>query len=355
MRSLEFPIIGTKVPGLDKKFDLNSPQGRAQYFQAKVGDEIEHIKKYLERDSFIAFILGKKNSGKGTYTKLFAEIFGDAKVTHISVGDLVRDVHANWESFSKTRDFEELKKLYRGYISLEESVSALLGRSTRKLLPTEFILALLKLRIKKLPRGAIFIDGLPRETDQVSYSLYLRDIMNFRDDPDIFVLIDIPEAVIDERLKYRVVCPLCQTSRNTKLLPTSKVQYDEEKREFYLVCDAQSCKGARMVPKEGDSLGIGPIRPRLTKDEEIMKMAFNLHGIPKILLRNHVPVGEAKNYFDDYEITPEYVFDWDREAKKVVVSEKPWSVKDDNNIESFSLLAAPVMIALIKQLSEVLG
>lgn len=356
MKGLEFPLIGTKTQGVGRKFDLNSPAGRKKYFQAKAGEEIKQIKKYLEKNSFLAFLLGKKNSGKGTYTVLFSEIFGAEKVAHLSVGDIVREIHADWNHFVKSKDFEKLKKLYRGYLSFEAAVDSLLGRSTTKLLPTEFVLALLKLKIGKLTGNkAIFIDGLPREHDQVSYSLFFRDLAGYTDSPDLFILIDTPESVIDERLKHRVVCPLCHNSRNLKLLPTSKIGYDLKKKEFYLVCDNPDCQGARMETKEGDDLGIEPLRPRLLKDEEILKSVFNLYGIPKVLLRNHVPLAEAKKYFDAYELTPEYVLTWDAKAKKVKVSEKPWSVKDDNGEEVFSLLAAPVMVTLLKQLAEILS
>ena len=354
MKGLEFPIIGTKVTGLNRKFDLSSPQGRKKYFEAKAGDEIKRLSEYLDKNTFIAYLLGKKNSGKGTYAKLFTEIFGENKIKHVSVGDLVRDVHSNWKSYSKSKKFEELKRVYRGYISFDEAVDALLGRSTKTLLPTEFILALLKVHIVGLEGKTIFLDGLPRESDQVSYSLYFRDLVNYRDDPDIFVLIDIPEAVINERIKFRVVCPICQTTRNKKLHITNKAEYDTENRVFYLVCDNPSCKGARMETKEGDDLGIEPIRPRIVKDEEIMRNVLALHGIPKVLLRNHIPAVEAKRYFDDYEVTPEYGFKLDSN-RKVKIIEKPWTFKDDNGVESFSLLPPPVVVSMIKQLVEVLG
>lgn len=346
--------MGTKTKGLRRSFDLNSPQGRKAYFEAKVGDEIKHLKAYLKKDSFMAFFLGKKNAGKGTYSKLFTEIFGEEKTAHLSVGDLVREVHQNWKKFSRSVDFEELKRLYRGYISFDEAVAALLGRSTETLLPTEFILALLKLKIGKLKGKSVFIDGLPREADQVSYSLYFRDLAGYTEAPDLFILIDIPESVIDKRIKHRVVCPLCHTARNTKLLLTSKIEYDAKNKRFYLVCDNPSCQGARMEKKEGDELGIKPIRPRLMKDEDIIRTAFALHGIPKILLRNHVPVSKARRYFDQYELTPEYSFEWEAKRKKVKVIEKPWIIKDDNGAESYSLLAPPVMVGMIKQLAEAL-
>ena len=355
MKGLEFPIVSTKVPGLKKKFDLTSPKGRKDYFEAKVGDEIGHLRNFLDKNTFVAYLLGKKNSGKGTYAKLFTEIFGEDKVEHVSVGDIVRDVHTNWKSFAKSDDYKRLRQLYRGYISYEAAIKTLLGRSTKTLLPTEFVLALLKIHIEKLEGKSIFLDGLPRESDQVSYSLYFRDIINYRGDPDMFVIIDIPEAVINERIKYRVVCPKCQTSRNKKLLITSKIEYDTKSGEFYLVCDNPKCPGARMEAKEGDDTGIEPIRDRLQKDDEIMRNVFSLHGVPKILLRNHVPKVEAREYFDEYELTPEYSFIYDEEKKKVKVLEKPWTMKDDNGVDSNSLLAPPVVVSMIKQLFDVLN
>ena len=355
MRGLEFPIIGTKIPRLSKKFDLTSPKSRKEYFNVKAGEEIRTIRKYLGKSNFMAFLIGKKNSGKGTYAKLFTEIFGEEKVIHLSVGDLVREYSTSWENFVKSKSFAKLKNLYRGYVSFDEALERLLERTTKTLLPTEFVLALLKLRIGELKGKSIFVDGLPRELDQVSYSLFFRDLAGYTDAPDFFVLIDIPEAIIDERIKYRVVCPLCNTSRNKKLFPTSKVGYDSKKRDFYLLCDNPNCEGARMEKKEGDNLGLEPIRERLTKDEEILKSVFSLHGIGKILLRNHVGVSQASKYYDDYEITPEYNFEWNAKNKKVKVIEKPWKVIDDNGVESLSLLAPAVVVSMIKQLVEVLG
>lgn len=351
MKNLEFPIIGTKVKGLTKKFDLNSPKGREEYFNAKVKDEISHIKKYLDSQTFISYFLGKKGSGKGTYSKLITEIFGDDKITHVSVGDLIREAD-DWKSFVKTEKYKRMKSYYRGYVSFDEAVNAHLGRSTSKLLPTEFILALLKAHIDDLKGVSIFIDGLPRQMDQVSYSLYFRDVINYRDDPDIFTLIDIPESVIEERIKYRVICPICSTSRNLKLLVTSKVGYDHKSREFYLECDNPNCKGARMVRKEGDEKGLEPIRARLENDEELIKKTFGLYGVPKILLRNHVPVSEALQFFDEYELTPEYVLS--QSNGKVRIQEKSWIVKDDNGDNCYSLLAPAVVVSMIKQLVEVL-
>jgi hypothetical protein len=110
-----------------------------------------------------------------------------------------------------------------------------------------------------------------------------------------------------------------------------------------------------MVGKEGDELGIEPIRDRLEMDEKLIERALDLHGIPKILLRNSIPVAEAEKNIDDYEITPEFVYDWDAKEQKVEVSEKRWIVKDDKSVDSYSLMAPPVVISMLKQMVEVLG
>ncbi|MDD5295123.1 MAG: nucleoside monophosphate kinase, partial [Patescibacteria group bacterium] len=201
----DFPLTlsKTKVKSSGKKFNLAIPAERKKYFEAKAGKEIKELKKYLKNNTFIAYWLGKKNSGKGTYSKLMMEIFGEDKIGHISVGDVVRSVHRDMDDKKKKKELVEyLAKNYRGYISVDEAIRALLARDTKTLLPTEFILTLVKREIDKMPKKTLFIDGFPRELDQVSYSLYFRDLINYRQDPDIFAAIDIPEAVIDERMKY---------------------------------------------------------------------------------------------------------------------------------------------------------
>lgn len=356
MKGSSFPIFKTKIKGITDRFDLNDPKGRAQYFRAKAGPEIEKLKKYLENNTFIAYLLGKKNSGKGTYAKLFMEIISPTKVGHISIGDIVRDVHQSLAVPSKKRKLLKfLRQHYRGYIPLEKALKDLVSRDIKTLQPTEFILTLVKREISLQPKKALFIDGFPRNLDQISYSLYFRDLIDYRDDPDIFVLIDVPEQIINERMKYRVVCPSCQTPRNTKLLPTKEVAFNKRTKKFELLCDNPQCKKTKMVQKEGDTLGIEAIRERLEMDEKLIKQALSLYGIPKILLRNSVPVELAPAYIDDYEITPEYSYQWNADLKKVEIKEKPWLIRDEEGVLSYSLLPSPVVLSLIKQLVDVLG
>ncbi len=347
-----FPVIKTKTSEVTKKFDLTDPKQRKEYFELKAGPEIAKLKKYLKNNTFVAYLLGKKNSGKGTYTKLMAEIFGADKIGHISVGDLVRATHKIIEdSKAKKELLGYLEQHYRGYISIENAIDALVGKNQKMLLPTELILALVKREIDKLGRKAIFLDGFPRDLDQIQYSLFFRDLINYREDPDIFVAINIPESVLDERMRNRVVCPKCQAPRNLTVFATKKVGFDEKTKKFFLICDNPDCKDARMFGKEGDSAGIESIRERLELDDKLIKKVMSLHGIPKILLRNAVPVSSIKdNIVDDYEITPKYVYKHDKKTGKITTSEEPWVVKDDEGSDSYSLLAPPVVVGLLKQL-----
>ena len=309
---IEFPVYKTKREGMTQAYDLNDLAQRKIYFEAKVGPQIAAIKKFLKDRAFVAFLIGKKNTGKGTYSKLFMEIVGNEHVGHLSVGDLVRDVHkAIADEKSRAELTQFLKKNYRGFSTVEEAFDLIEERSQEKLMSSELILALIKYEISKRPRQALFIDGFPRALDQINYALFLKEILGYQEHPDFLVFIDVAESIIDERIKYRVVCPICKTPRNTRLLATKDVGYDEQKKVFYLMCDNPSCNKARMLPKEGDELGIEPIRARLEADDQVFKQLLGIQGVPKIYLRNSVPVDRTKDYVDDYEITPGYDYERD--------------------------------------------
>ncbi len=285
---------------------------------------------------------------------MFAEIIGNDKIDHFSVGDMIRDLDSEIGNEELKKELVSfLRENYRGWISAEEIIEKLEKRSTEFLLPTDLILTLVKREISKRDKKVIFIDGFPRDMDQISYSLFFRDLIGYREDPDLFVLIDVPDNVIDERIKWRRICPDCKTSRNLKLLPSSKIKHDKGKNEFALICDNPECGEVEMVTKEGDEKGIEPIKERLENDKKLIQKAFSLHGIPKILLRNSIPVELANEYADDYELTPEYQYKWDESENKVKIKEVPWVIKDNNGVDSHSLMAPPVVVSLIHQMVDV--
>ena len=359
IKPMDFPLFNSKALATGKTYDLNDAVGRREYFSDKLGSKLDDIKEFLDHNTFVGFMLAKKSAGKGTYSKMFAEIVGEERVAHVSVGDIVRYIHKVVDSDPVEKDklIQYLTANYRGFITVEECVDALLGRSQDKLIPTEFILALVKREIEKVGRKAIFIDGFPRTLDQISYSLYFRSLINLRDDPDFFVMIDIPETIIDERMKYRVVCPLCNTSRNLKLLPTKFVEYDKQEQKFHLLCDNKNCEGyskTRLVAKEGDDKGIEPLRDRLDLDGKLMDMAMTLQGIPRIMVRNAIPVDKITEYTEPYEVTPAFSYEYDEKTDQVITNQEPWVVKDDSGKDCNSLLAPPALLSLMSQLHTLL-
>ena len=353
---MKFPIFKTRIPKDKKTFNLDDLVERRKYFDHKADKEIEKLRDYLRDNTFVGFLIGKKSSGKGAYSKLFAEAVGSEYIKHISVGDIVRGVHEDFSNPDKKKNLLEfLEKNYRGPISVKKAIDALLGRSTKTLLPTEFILALVEREISELGKKAVFIDGFPRDLNQVSYSLYFRSLIGYREDPDFFIFINVPKEVINERMKHRVVCPKCQTSRNLKLLATKEVGYDKKNKKFYLICDNPECSDCKMIKKEGDELGIEAIRDRIEADEKVANILMKMQGVLKIFLRNAVPVKDINKYIDDYEVTKAYAYKFNQNSKKIEIIEKPWTIKDDDGVESHSLLAPPVVVALIKQIVKVLG
>src|SRR3989344_6527986 len=178
MKIEELKLSKTKVAGVTKRFDLNDPVSRKSYFMAKAGKEIKHLQKYLKSGKrFVAFLIGKKNSGKGTYAKQFMEAVG-TNVVHLSIGDIVRDVHTSISTASgKKKLLNFLESNYRGFHNAQQTIDAILGRSQSALITSELILALIKFEISKRPKQSLFIDGFPRAFDQIPYSLFLKEII----------------------------------------------------------------------------------------------------------------------------------------------------------------------------------
>ena len=357
MASLGFPVFKTKVPGsATQKFNLESPEGRTKYFTFKAGKEIKDIRTFLKKKTFVAFMMGKKNSGKGTYTKLFAEQVGQDKVMHLSIGDVIRAAHKEIATPKGRKALTAwLKQNFRNIMTPEQAIAAIEGRSTSSLVSTELTLALVERTIAaQEKKKAVFVDGFPRSLDQVAFAMYFKHIMGYPHDPDFFVFIDVPTSIIAARQVGRVVCPVCHVPRHPKLLRTKEVGYDPSNKEFYLKCDNAGCKKARMAKKEGDNLGVEELKARLLKDEQTIRQLLDLQGIGRVFIRNSVPVEEAKTKVDAYELTPGYEYALNTK-KEVEVTEVPWTVADDEGVSSYSLLPVAPVLSMIKQIHKVLG
>jgi adenylate kinase family enzyme len=340
--------------GTNKTYDLDTVSGRRDYYAEKVGAEIDYLKEYFKKQTFLGYWMAPKQAGKGTYMNGLKEIFGAETFSHVSVGDVVRAAHVEFETEGKDSEvYQYASKFYRGDMHLDEAFEALVGRTTSALVPTELVMVLVRRIIEKTNKKSLFIDGFPRNLDQVSYSLYFRELINYRDDPDVFILINAPITVLDERMKQRRTCLTCGNSRGISLLPTEHRGYDKEKDEFYLICDLPGCTGGRMVTKEGDHLGIEVIKDRVMMDVEVMKRARKLFGIPKIELYNSYESAVAFDYIDEYELTSACDYSLGKDGE-VVMSKVLWELTDGKE-KFYSLLPAAVVVQLVKQLAAILG
>lgn len=339
----------------EKSFNLIDPSSKRLYFNYKVGEEIEFLRDYLSHSSFVGYLISPKMAGKGTYTNILRDILGPELFSNISAGDVVRKADEDFASKGKQSDYYlYAKKYYRGFMDIEKSFEALTNRTSDKVsVPTELMLTLMKYEIDQLNGKAVFIDGFPRKVDQVSYSLYFRDLINHRDDPDFVVLINIPLEIINARILGRRTCPVCRNSCNLNLKPTSIVEYDEKTKEYILICDSSICKDKRVVleRKEGDEKGIDIIKDRIADDLDLMNLARNMYGIPKIEIYNSLEKDIADKYCDDYELTKE--FSYSIENGKVKMEEKPFEV-DVKGEKYVSFLPEPVLVSMIRQMVAIL-
>ena len=133
---MQFPIFKTKIEGLDRKFNLIDPKEQEAYFEAKAGKEIRKLREYLKEKTFIAYLLGKKNSGKGTYSKMLANIIDPERISHFSIGDMIRDVDkelkdAYIKSGGNPDKFDTFKK-----VNAEEDIEKIDFEATFKELPS---------------------------------------------------------------------------------------------------------------------------------------------------------------------------------------------------------------------------
>ncbi|MDO8622964.1 MAG: hypothetical protein Q7R52_01855, partial [archaeon] len=90
MKDINFPIFKTKSDDTSKKFNLTDFNQRQAYFEYKAEPEIKKLREYLKNNTFVAYLLGKKGSGKGTYSKMLAEVIDKDRVSHFSIGDMIR-------------------------------------------------------------------------------------------------------------------------------------------------------------------------------------------------------------------------------------------------------------------------
>ena len=127
--------------------------------------------------------------GKGTLSDELVKTFG---YTHISTGDLLRDVDKSSE--------------------LGKQVNELI--SDGKLVPDNIVLTLLKQKLESLDKmNAFILDGFPRNINQAYALDKLLDELGLT--LDYVIELDVPYDVLLKRAIGRVSCPKCKATFNT--------------------------------------------------------------------------------------------------------------------------------------------
>lgn len=341
-----FPVIDIEN---NNQFKLQ--EDRKKYLEDKVGKEIESINKFLdEGNKFIALILGKTNSGKGTFSKILSDEVFKNKIYHISTGDLIKEfqgeLNSHKEEIDTYRDFSRFKRLegWERIISYQKKQKDIFS-----IISDDIIKELIKLKLKKYKNKSILIDGFPKNSKQIGYIPDIKKEAGCIDRYFFFIIIDIPTSLAVERSKHRRVCPKCQRSRNIKLFPSTKIRFDGEKIIFK--CDNEKCASETMIVKDGDK-NRNELLTRISKEDHAIKEVLKLCGYPKISIKNAIPTGLAREKFDMHEFTPKYRYKMNRKIE--LVSDGIWSIRDDKGIKCYSLKAEALVASSIKQMAKVL-
>ena len=129
-------------------------------------------------------IMGVQGCGKGTQAKLLRE---SLDLAHISVGDIFR-----WHIQSHTKLGARIKR------TMAEG----------QLVSDDVVEEVVKQRLEQHDWNYGFIlDGFPRNSRQAAFFLESYDI-------DAVLLIDVPDAIVLERIVNRRLCPTCNLDYN---------------------------------------------------------------------------------------------------------------------------------------------
>ncbi len=129
-------------------------------------------------------IIGPQGSGKGTQARLLA---ADFDFTHISVGDIFR-----WHIQNHTKVGTRIKQLV----------------ASGGLVPDSLVEEIVKARLDEHDWNYGFIlDGFPRNLIQAEFFLENYDV-------NAVIHLDVPDSVVEERIKHRWLCRACGRDYN---------------------------------------------------------------------------------------------------------------------------------------------
>ncbi|MCA9398095.1 nucleoside monophosphate kinase, partial [candidate division WWE3 bacterium] len=272
----------------------------------------------------------------------------------IAAGDLARELQERLsedgiekvadelaEHFPENITREEIHEMLEPFIELEGS----------KLKSTEVILAMIKKALADAPEKSIILDGFPRSPEQVQHALELIDHFEQQGYQPVFVNVDTPYEVRDTRMRHRRVCPICQNSKNLKLWPSTKHEYDPEADEVFMVCDEEGCELVRMVEKDYDAQGADAMKERDQITQDLVDHLHEHHPEYTVSIKNAIPTERAGEY-EPHDLTEITNLDWDPDKQEVVVTTEPWILQDEEGNDYYSGNPETWVVDLIKELKK---
>lgn len=156
------------------------------------------------KQPFCIIIFGPQGSGKGTQAQLLAEKFN---LEHIEPGDMLRSLVEHGNGLAK---------------KVDEII-----HQKGKLVPTDLIIRMMKLRIQSLgPKKGIILDGAPRRLEEAR--LLEKLLKDFKRSITHVFFVNISPVETVKRLSKRWTCKAC----DKPLIMGKDIKFEKEKCPF---------------------------------------------------------------------------------------------------------------------------
>ncbi|KAL1533812.1 adenylate kinase [Salvia divinorum] len=168
----------SKLPPLSLRLNQNPSQTR--FRKSKAAPGLLVVASGEKGEPLRVMISGAPASGKGTQCELITKKYN---LVHVAAGDLLRaEVAAGTENGKRAKEFMEMGKL----------------------VPIEIVAAMVKERLSQQDsqENGWLLDGYPRSESQAT------SLKKFGFVPDIFILLEVPEEILVERVVGRRLDPV---------------------------------------------------------------------------------------------------------------------------------------------------
>lgn len=205
---------------------------RTQFKNSRAAPNLMVVASSGKSEPLKVMISGAPASGKGTQCELITKKYD---LVHIAAGDLLRaEVAAGTENGKRAKEYMEKGQL----------------------VPNEIVVMMVKDRLSKedsMEKGWL-LDGYPRSESQATA------LKSFGFDPDVFILLEVPEEILVERVVGRRLDPVTGKIYHLKYSPpeteeiaarlTQRFDDTEEKVKLRLVTHNSNVESVLSIYKD---------------------------------------------------------------------------------------------------------